>query len=201
MTSPSLLIFAKSPRMGLAKTRLAHDVGRVEAARLNRMCHTRAIACRRGPWRTRLCVAPDLDLHATHGDLWPASLDRRAQGGGDLGARLMRAVLDAPPGPLVLIGTDAPDIAPALIRRAFKALLTHDAVAGPADDGGFWLFGLSHAMRRRPSPFAQVRWSTEHALADVVARLPPKARLCILPTLIDLDDSHALAAWKHTNKP
>jgi glycosyltransferase A (GT-A) superfamily protein (DUF2064 family) len=92
------------------------------------------------------------------------------QGGGDLGARMQRIFDAAPPGPAVIIGTDVPHIAPAHIAAAFRLLGRHDAVFGPAADGGYWLVGL----KRRPRllrPFDGVRWSTAHALSDTLANL------------------------------
>src|SRR3546814_16124850 len=84
--------------------------------------------------------------------------------------RVMRVL---PPGPAVIIGTDIPDIRPRHAAAAFRALGRHDAVFGPAADGGYWLVGL----RRRPTiprAFDGVRWSTEHALADTRANLRPR---------------------------
>ena len=86
----------------------------------------------------------------------------------DLTDRLNRGLQTAPMGKVLFIGADAPDITPALINQALKALDRSEAVFGPASDGGFWLFGLKKGVRTH-SPFAGVRWSTEHALADVRA--------------------------------
>jgi glycosyltransferase A (GT-A) superfamily protein (DUF2064 family) len=97
----------------------------------------------------------------------------------------------APPGPLVLIGTDIPGITPAHIAAAFRLLGRHDAVFGPAADGGYWLVGL----RRRPCvlrPFRGVRWSTQHALADTLANLRSRS-VAHLPTLADVDTPADLA--------
>jgi len=73
--------------------------------------------------------------------------------------------------------------------------MTHDAVFGPASDGGFWLFGLNKTARTR-SPFDPVRWSGPHAMTDVRANLPSTARVAELPTLIDLDEAEDWKAWR-----
>lgn len=196
MTDGTLLIFAKTPQMGRAKTRLATDIGATHAQRLNRFCHAQVIrASRTLPQHVRLCVAPDTALDADFGGLWPHKLDRTPQGHGDLGDRLQRAFEDARPGPVIVVGTDTPQISTSLLRQAFRALKQSDVVVGPADDGGFWLLGLSTAARRY-APFSPVRWSTEHALQDVLNNLPLDLRVRRLATLIDLDDAAAIQAWK-----
>lgn len=200
MTERTLLIFAKSPRIGRAKTRLAADIGPTHALRLNRYCHSRAVRAAKGPWRSVLNIAPDTDIDAAHGGLWPHTVLRRKQGGGDLGMRLCSAFQQAPPGPVIVIGTDAPDISAALIHKAFQRLNGCDAVAGPADDGGFWLFGASQRLRRHALAFNPVRWSSAHALADLAATLPVGARMARIDRLIDLDDAAALKAWREMRR-
>ena len=196
MTDGTLLIFAKAPRIGSAKTRLAQDIGAAHAQRLNRFCHARIMrAASRLPQRVIICAAPDHVLNNDFGGLWPTAFTRRPQGGSDLGDRLERAFYDARPGPVVVVGTDAPQINTHHLIRAFRALKRSDVVVGPADDGGFWLLGLSQAARRF-SPFSPVRWSTEHALKDVLHNLPANLRIKRLQTLIDLDDAAAVEAWK-----
>ena len=71
---------------------------------------------------------------------------------------------------MVIIGSDIPNIERADIANAFHQLGRHDAVFGPAPDGGYWLVGQS---RRRTvlQMFDNVRWSSEHALADTMANL------------------------------
>ena len=97
---------------------------------------------------------------------------------------MQRIMASVPPGPLVIVGTDIPAIRAAHIAQAFRALGRHDAVFGPAADGGYWLVGL--APRRPARPFAAVRWSTEHALADTLANFAGR-RVAMLRTLHDVD--------------
>lgn len=182
--------------MGLAKTRLARSLGSpTTARRIAMMSLARTMwATRAGPWRTVLYAAPDSALTESLGGLWPAALERRSQGNGDLGVRLTKGLNEAPPGPVLFIGTDTPDISAALIRLAVRALQRHDAVFGPASDGGFWLFGLNKTARAR-NPFAAVRWSGPHAMADVRKNLAA-ARVALLPEQIDLDDADDWRAWR-----
>jgi len=78
------------------------------------------------------------------------------------------------------------------VAEAFRALGDHDAVFGPAPDGGYWLVGLKHPARQ-PSGFMQgVRWSTEHALADTVLTLRGQ-RIVQVAALRDVDTVDDLA--------
>ena len=197
MRRAQLLIYAKPPRMGLAKTRLARSLGSAtQARRIAMMTLARTMRAAQGrAWTPVLYTAPDSALIESLGGIWPARLERRSQGSGDLTARLNKGLNQAPPGPVLFIGADAPDLSPALIRRAIRALQTHDAVFGPATDGGFWLFGLNKTARTR-SPFEQVRWSGPHAMADVHGNLPKRARVAELPTLIDIDEAEDWKTWR-----
>lgn len=177
---PRLTVFAKAPRMGTAKTRLAADTGPARAMRLYRAMTARILRRVQDPrWETVLAV-PDHDLAARVPE-WPAVLPRAGQGGGDLGARQAR-MLDRPFS--VVIGTDTPDVSARDIARAFTSLRRHAAVIGPAEDGGYWLLGL-----RRPARadlFEGVPWSSDETLSVLEARLPrPIMRL---ETRRDIDE-------------
>lgn len=202
MHRAQLLIYAKPPRMGLAKTRLARSLGSAtEGRRIAMMTLARTMrAAQGGAWTPVLYTAPDSALTESLGGIWPATLERRSQGKGDLTQRLNKGLNEAPPGPVLFIGADAPDLSPALIRRAIRSLQTHDAVFGPATDGGFWLFGLKKSARTR-SPFEAVRWSGPHAMADVRANLPKRTRVAELPTLIDIDEAEDWMAWSASPEP
>lgn len=196
MTLATLLIFAKPPRIGLSKTRLAQSLSPTSARRIATMTAARTLNAARAEcgWQTHLYLAPDSEVKPKRGGLWPAHLPRFSQGRGDLTARLNKGLAEAPCGKVLFIGTDAPDTTPGLLRNAVRTLDNHDAVFGPATDGGFWLFGLRKNARMQ-SPFGRVRWSGPHAMADVSRNLPETARICHLPTLIDIDDADDWRAW------
>lgn len=180
---------AKAPVAGRAKTRLAREVGLARAlafARAGALASIRRLA--RDPrWECLLAVAPD---SAAFAPLWPKGVRRMPQGPGDLGLRMQRIFDMLPPGPVLIVGTDIPRIAPCHVARAFRLLGSHDAVLGPAGDGGYWLVGLN----RRPGPraaFANVRWSSPHALGDTHANLEGQ-RVAFADTLHDVDDAESL---------
>jgi len=174
----------KEPRAGRVKTRLGRDIGMVPAASWFRHQVRRLLRRIEDPrWDLVLAVAPDI---AQHSAIWPAHLPRMPQGHGDLGARMARALRAPHAGPICVIGADIPDINSAHIAAAFKALGRHDAVFGPAHDGGYWLIGLRRVRAVPPTLFAGVRWSTANALADTEATLRGHS-IARVVTLRDVD--------------
>jgi rSAM/selenodomain-associated transferase 1 len=196
-----LVIFVKAPRLGTVKRRLADDIGAVAATTFYRQT-TRVLLHRLGPdrrWHCWLAVTPDRD--AGGGRFWPAGISRLRQGGGDLGWRMARPLSILPPGPVVIIGSDIPGILPRHIAEAFRALGRHDAVFGPAEDGGYWLVGLRRRPRptgaRQPGIFKNVRWSSKFALADTIANLGTGQSAALLETLADIDDGATFRRWRN----
>ena len=190
-----LVAFVRAPRLGTVKTRLAAGIGTGAAWSFYRRTTSRVLrpllTDRR--WRSWLAVTPD--AAATGRFPWPSASRIIRQGPGNLGDRMARVMAVLPPGPVVIIGVDAPDLAPAHVEQAFRALGECDTVFGPSADGGYWLVGL----RRRPrilEIFAGVRWSTEHAFDDTIANLPAAATTAMLDELIDIDDVEALEHWR-----
>jgi rSAM/selenodomain-associated transferase 1 len=185
-----LIVMAKAPVAGGVKTRLAGELGVAAAVRFAR--HSAAALLQRvgadTRWSTSIAVAPD---SAASSRLWPCGVPLTPQGHGDLGARMQRIFDCAPPGPAVIIGTDVPHIAPAHVAAAFRLLGRHDAVFGPAADGGYWLVGL----KRRPHvlrAFHGVRWSTAHALDDTLSNLRGRS-IGKVAALFDVDTAADLA--------
>ena len=181
-----LVVFVKAPRIGTVKTRLAAGIGAVAAWRFYRTVTDRLLrAVADAPrWQTLLAVTPD--EFSRRGSYWPRHISRFAQGRGDLGQRMGTVMATRPPGPVVIVGSDIPELRRRHIIAAFAALETHDAVFGPAADGGYWLVGLKRRPLR-PDIFRHVRWSTERALADTLRNLPPGCRTAMLETLDDVD--------------
>ncbi len=186
---------AKLPVAGRVKTRLAREVGTVEALRFYRTTQATVIAtlARQPFWQTIVSVSPDIGVTSP---MLPHRATRMAQGGGDLGARMHRPMQQLPPGPVCVIGTDIPAVSPSDIRRAFQALGRSDSVFGPAEDGGFWLVGL----RRRPrvvSPYAGVRWSQADTREQVIANLQRcGASIAATTTHSDVDNAADLMRFR-----
>ncbi|MGA8692166.1 MAG: TIGR04282 family arsenosugar biosynthesis glycosyltransferase [Methyloceanibacter sp.] len=191
--APRLIIMAKSPRAGRVKRRLARSIGDTAATSFARTCLAHILLRLGGDtrWRTLLAIAPDTDLTAA---LWsraarPGRIGRLPQGSGDLGTRMQRLFQALPPGPAIIVGSDIPAIGPREIANAFRLLGNADTVFGPAADGGYWLVGLRRSPRLL-APFARVRWSSPHALANTLANLEGR-RVAFAAMLSDVDSEHA----------
>ena len=177
-----LILFLKAPRLGAVKTRLGASIGSLAAWRFYNAMLTRLWRrfAQEQRWRTVLAVSPDQGAAR-----WPPGLARQAQGRGELGRRMARAMM-AGDGPVVLVGGDIPDLSARHIAQAMQALKHADAVFGPADDGGFWLVGLRRGQWAARL-FHGVRWSSPQTLTDTLANLPATARVVQLETLSDVD--------------
>ena len=190
MRQRHLIVFAKPPRIGRAKRRLAADIGATEAIRFYRS--TLGATLRRlgaAPhWRTWLFV--------DKGDArWPRGISRHRQPSENLGTRMDKTLRSMPPGPVVLIGSDIPDTRPDDVRAAFRILEDRRAVFGPATDGGYWLGGLAHA-RAAPGLFESVRGASEYALADTLRNISGPRGYRLAPVRRDVDDGAAFLQWR-----
>lgn len=185
----AVIVFAKAPVAGHAKTRLIPALGVQGAADLaERLMHAtlaHAVDARLGP--VELCVTPDRTHRAFADAVARHGVQLTDQGHGDLGERMARAferVLRTMSRAL-LIGTDAPAIDAAYLRAAARALHDHDAVFGPAADGGYALVGLTQPQLQL---FSGMRWSHDQVMAHTRARLAQlRLRHAELPVLHDVD--------------
>lgn len=191
---PTLVVFARAPRYGAGKRRLATGIGPLAALAFQRASLDRLLrSCGRDRrWTTHLSVTPDEAAYG--GAPWARDLPRVPQGRGDLGARMARALSGHRP--VVVVGSDIPSIRPAHVAAAFRALGRADLVFGPANDGGFWLVGTSGRRPLPPELFNGVRWSTRHALADALATVPARWRVARVAALADIDDTAAWHRWR-----
>lgn len=190
-----LLIFAKSPVPGQVKTRLIPALGAQGTAALAERLLERTLTELAGaalaplelwcapdchhPTITRLCARLDVVCHA--------------QCAGDLGARLQAAAADAlcRATRVLLVGADIPALDAAYCATALDALDSHEAVLGPAEDGGYVLLGIKRAA---PDLFRDMPWGDDRVGAITQARIEALGWRCaILPTLWDLDRPEDLA--------
>ncbi len=195
--SATILVFARAPVPGSAKTRLIPALGADGAAAVHERLVDRAlataVAAAVGP--VELCCTPD-DVHPALAGLARVHGARLApQGPGDLGARMhaaiARALADGAQCAIV-IGADCPALAPRHLREAAAALAGgHDAVLAPAEDGGYVLIGL----KRAAAPlFAGIRWGEPSVMKDTRTRLAALGlRSVELETLWDVDRPEDLA--------
>jgi len=183
------------PRWGRGKRRLAREAGERTAWRFQRLALAALLRRLGGDrrWRLELAVTPDAACSGS--GRWTLGRPRRAQGGGDLGARMLRQLGSrrARGGAVLLIGADVPGIDRASLARAFALLRRHDWVIGPAADGGYWAIGARRRPWRRPD-FEGVAWGGPQARAQTLARL--RGSVALLEERADVDRAADLRLWR-----
>jgi uncharacterized protein len=187
----ALVVIAKSPEPGRSKTRLCPPCSPEQAALLAAAALRDTLAAVAAtPARGRV-----LALDGAPGSWLPHGFEVVEQRGDGLGERLGNALEDAG-GPALVVGMDTPQLSPALLGRAARALRRPgtEAVLGPALDGGYWAIGL-----RDPDPavFEGVPMSSDRTCTAQRQRLAELGlRVSPLPRLRDVDtigDAHAVA--------
>lgn len=152
----TLLVVAKAPVPGLAKTRLAASIGPEAAADLAAAALLDTLAAVRDADVSARIVALTGDLgrasRAEEIEDFLGGFVVIAQHGDALGERLAAAHRDAAdlaPGPVLQIGMDTPQVTAELLTAAGGELASCgvDAVYGPATDGGWWALGLTEPHR------------------------------------------------------
>jgi rSAM/selenodomain-associated transferase 1 len=177
-----LIVIAKEPLPGRAKTRLCPPCSSAEAASI-------AGAALADTLETVCGVAgvdPVVVLDGSPGPWLPSGVPVRPQRGGGLDVRLAAAFADVG-APALLIGMDTPQVSSSLLATACLRLASGDvdAVLGPAVDGGWWAIGL---RRADDDVFVGVPMSTGRTLDAQRARLRAHSlRVVELPTLRDVD--------------
>lgn len=188
----TLKIFCKAPVPGEVNTRLIPALGPASATKLHEAMAQRVV---------NLCLTPQITKHANV-ELWCSPtvehefydqfngrFNRHLQIGDDLGQRMANA-FDATRYPAILTGTDCANLDSAYLLQAIAQLANHDAVIGPAEDGGYGLIGLRHPM---PQVFQDMPWGTETVCAQTCRVLNHQTRndlqinWALLPLLWDVD--------------
>jgi uncharacterized protein len=198
-----IVVIAKAPVAGFAKTRLIPALGAEGAAELAKkmLRHTleTALASKLGP--VEVCATPDpADTVWLNLEL-PNSVSWTAQGDGDLGERMARAAARTTRHgeAILLIGTDCPAIEVSTLHAAAQSLHQHDACLIPAFDGGYVLLGLKKYDAKL---FDDMPWSTSAVAEETLKRMQQLGwQAKVLPTLHDIDESADLhylpAAWAY----
>lgn len=191
----ALVIFAKAPIAGQVKTRLCPALTEDEAATLHgsfvldTLERTKAAAGTfKLPLDRFLACAPSSAhvffriMEARHG---VTLLD---QEGDDLGARMRQSfdrVFARGYRQVCLVGTDVPSLPLTHYRDAFAALTRQDLVLGPAEDGGYYLIGMTAP---HPALFENIPWSTDQVLALTQQNAAAEGlKTALLPPWNDVD--------------
>jgi len=196
MPPDSTLLFLRAPRLGTVKTRLAQDLGTALALAAYRLLLDHLHQQLRSVPGIQLRVTPDdagAEVESWRYPGWTIA----AQGPGDLGERLARAVqahVDHGAPSVVIIGSDCPRVQPTDLEEAHRQLRQHDVVLGPATDGGYWLIGV-----RRPCPalFEAMPWGTDAVSAETLRRAHDAGlAVATLRTLSDIDTAEDWVQWR-----
>jgi uncharacterized protein len=187
--APRLVLFARYPTAGAAKTRLIPALGPQRAAAVHRLLTERTLTVLKASGH---CV----ELHYTGADE-AAFQDWLGNGfalvqqvEGDLTDRLMAALN---PAPVIFLGADTPDLSVHHVAQAVTALDTHPVVLGPADDGGYYLIGMKQPM---PELLTNMPWSTDQVLPETLRRLAALGiEPAFLETLHDCDRPEDVPRW------
>lgn len=170
----ALIVFAREPRAGQVKTRLAAHLGGSAAADVYAQLLTRTLRlAERSRFSTRYLFAEDtsqMDYFAARlaVDTWQV----RAQCQGDIGQRMHHAIQSVLPQHdfVVLIGSDIADSEKSDLDQAWTLLSSgfNSAVVGPSVDGGYWLIGLRESQ---PMIFRDIPWSTDTVFQTTMTRM------------------------------
>jgi rSAM/selenodomain-associated transferase 1 len=153
MRQPALIVLAKAPVAGRAKTRLCPPCTSWQAAAIAEAALADTLRAVAGVPARRALV-----LDGEPGEWLPGGFEVHAQAAGGLDARLAAAFATIG-GPALLVGMDTPQLSPELLGTSLAALSCSDieAVLGPSLDGGYWAIGL---RRPRPEIFTGIPMST-----------------------------------------
>ena len=196
MAKKVLLIFIRNPELGKVKTRLAATIGNGNALKVYEelLRYTQQIT-ENLPFRKVLYYADEM----LENDRWPNPVyEKRAQISGDLGIKMLRAFTEtfaSGAGQVVLIGSDCYELTSEILEEAFRQLEKHDAVIGPAADGGYYLAGFS---RLNPGVFQNKTWSTATVFQETIQDLKQAGySYFTLPELNDVDEEKDLGTLRH----
>ena len=184
-----IILFAKFPAQGMAKTRLQPALGIEGAAQMAHklLLHSIEQAVATG-FTVELCVSPAPTHPCWQALNLPDSLQWSAQADGDLGLRMLTASQQALARfeHVILIGTDCPSLTTIRIRQAAQQLEIQDSVMIPAFDGGYVLFGFKQVAARL---FSTIEWSTASVAKVTQQRLAELSwSVALLAPLPDIDE-------------
>ncbi|MFP4305660.1 MAG: TIGR04282 family arsenosugar biosynthesis glycosyltransferase [Desulfococcaceae bacterium] len=191
-----ILVFAKSPRRGRVKTRLARTMGEEAALLLYRAFVADLLdALSDAAGRVAIFHHPadaEAAMREWLGDRWTY----RPQRGADLGDRMANALADSFAGGAdraMVVGGDLPDLPKSVVSAAFRGIETNGAVLGPARDGGYYLIGFS-ASAFQPAVFRDIPWGAESVYRRTLARMAESGLTpAALPVWNDVDTEADLA--------
>jgi hypothetical protein len=176
------MVFCKAPEAGKVKTRLSayFEHGGMEGKQIAaRIQEHLALHCLRRILKTnvapvQLWCAPNKDHPFFQKCKNEFNLELKNQGEGDLGERMSNAYDETLKNneSVVVVGTDCPVLDSSTIAQAFTLLHNEKcSVIGPAEDGGYFLLGLSE---HQPAIFKNISWGSSRVRAETLNKLSGK---------------------------
>lgn len=203
----TLCVFTRYPVAGEAKTRLIPALGPEGAADLQRQMTAHTVeAAPPDDNGVRVEIRFDGGDHAQMRDWLGPRLSYTPQGEGNLGDKMLRAVVEnfiQGSGAVVHVGTDCPGLTCAHTTAAFAALKDHDLVIGPAEDGGYYLIGLriQPVQTNLAALFRGVAWGTETVREQTCANAEEIGlSVAFLDPLPDVDRPEDIAHWEEAQR-
>ncbi|WP_123029516.1 TIGR04282 family arsenosugar biosynthesis glycosyltransferase [Mycolicibacterium stellerae] len=199
MIPVTLVVIAKAPVAGQAKTRLAASVGEQAAANIAAatLLDTLDAVDATPVESTVVALTGDLDQAASSRQIRSRLNDLHLveQRGDDFSARLANAIADAAatagPRPVLLIASDTPQVTADLLADCAHALLETDVVFGLARDGGWWVLGvtdptMAECLNSIPTSRSDTGIATLEALRDKGLAVTLVAELSDVDTVDDV---------------
>lgn len=185
-----ILFFVKDPLKGAVKSRLAAELDETIAVELYSYFLLDMLATlSKCEAQCLICVYPESTLEKVKKWLGP-KYHYLPQEGKDLGERMKNGFIEAFSMKfenVILIGSDIPDLPLAIVKQAFRMFETHDAVVGPAHDGGYYLIGFRNDTFL-PEVFDKMKWGGETVLRSTLNRIKKRGcRVHLLPAWNDVD--------------
>ncbi|MBP7738583.1 MAG: TIGR04282 family arsenosugar biosynthesis glycosyltransferase [Spirochaetes bacterium] len=193
MKKDAVILFLRYPERGKMKTPLSAELGDDAAYDLT-ICFIRDILGTLRAVEAETIIVGTGSTGKGPPGIFGGTL-RLVQRGHDPGERLYHAFADVFSrgfSRAVLIGVDCPGISAVRIRQAFSELGNHEAVIGPANDGGYYLAGF-HDRSVRPDFFRDISWGTGRVLAETIGKIEDTLmELSILPQLERIETANDL---------
>lgn len=184
MGNSLLLIFTRNPELGKCKTRLAAKVGDTAALDIYEFLLQHTVSFTKN-LAVEKWVFYSEDIWEN--DIWDNSTyTKKVQHGPDLGMRMLNAFEEgfkAGFEKIIIIGSDMYQLSQTDMEEAFSRLDDHDVVLGPAEDGGYYLLGMT-ALKKEV--FQNKTWGTDTVLSNTLQDLRSES-VFMLPEKNDVD--------------
>ncbi len=205
----NLILFAKAPVKGRVKTRLAASMGDAKALEIYLGLLRTALQAALKVQARRLLFL-DGAITENFPKFPAAAFELHEQCGRDLGERMYTAFRQTaaryPEEPILLIGSDIPDLNAEILKSAFRQIGAHlpkgtpppaDLILGPTHDGGYYLIGLSATWSKNEKALSAIfknkQWSHNRVFREALETAKTLGlRTSLAPRLYDIDSTEDL---------